>query len=62
MREQEIRVVRDTLRKLEEMQAHLTATEISLRAMLVCGHEHYIPDPLELAAYAAEHRLMEAGL
>ena len=55
MREQDLRVLRDTMKTLEEMQAYLDATRVTLRLMLCEGHEvNYEPCAKEVAAYNAE--------
>jgi len=55
MREQDLRVLRDTMKTLEEMQAYLDATRVTLRLMLCEGHEvDYEPCEKEVAAYNAE--------
>lgn len=57
MREHEIRVLRDTLKTLDDMQRHLDAAATAMRALITYGHEHYMPCEQEQAAYLAQEAM-----
>lgn len=59
MREREIRVLRDTLKTLDEMQRGLDAANAAIRALICYGHEEYVPCPQEAAAYKAERDIYD---
>jgi len=61
MREREIRVLRDTLKMLDDMQQNLDVTAAALRALICYGHEDYVPCEKEVAAYAAQEIAFGGG-